>query len=168
LLVCSFTVLSVKYQFSHNPHRCAEPPERGHEARPPFQGGAERSEAGGCRKFAILSSHACHCYERAVGATCGRPPMDGFVNRTGDTQVAPTGAFVYGGACTRVDCEERSDDSTSCHTRWAVKTPQTAAFPDHTPACRSVSPAGRYGSRPRCPCSGFRLPPESCSRSEPG
>ena len=26
----------------------------------------------------------CHCYEKAVGATCGRPPMDGFANRTGD------------------------------------------------------------------------------------
>ena len=30
---------SVKYQFSHNPHRFAEPPERGHEALvPPFRG----------------------------------------------------------------------------------------------------------------------------------
>jgi len=30
--ICNCIVLSVKYQFRYNPHRFAEPPERGHGA----------------------------------------------------------------------------------------------------------------------------------------
>jgi len=44
LLIFRFTVLSVKYQFCHNPHRFAEPPVRGHEG-----GCRGRMDAARCR-----------------------------------------------------------------------------------------------------------------------
>ena len=54
-------------------------------SRPPFQGGAERREAGGCGWFAALSYFA-----RPVGATFGRPPNLAGLPHFGRPKVAPT------------------------------------------------------------------------------